>query len=109
MQATLDFTRSESHFIAQIGNDKFEAYHKANPAVWTEFEKLANKLWDSGVRHYGSKSIMEVIRYHTSVDTRPNSQFKVNNNYTAQYARLYINKYPERKEFFELRERIKEA
>ena len=34
----------------------------------------------------------------------PNSQFKINNNYAAHYARLMLNQRPEWKTFIEIRE-----
>ncbi len=88
-----------------VSQNKFEQYNKEHPEIWEEFERLANRLWDNGTRHYGSKSILEVLRYHTSVDSRPDSQFKINNNYSPYYAKMYKDKYPERKGFFENRER----
>jgi len=100
---------NEAEAVRSIGNDKFTAYHNANPSVWVEFEKLANRLWDRGIKHYGSKGICEVIRYHTQIDARPGDKFKVNNNYSPMYAKLYLLKHPDRKEFFDCRERKQAA
>lgn len=95
---------TEISIASEIG-EKFTQYHKDHPTVWVKFEELANSLWNSGVRHYGSKGLFEVMRYHTTVDTRPNSKFKINNNYSPHYAKMYEAKYPDRKGFFETRER----
>jgi hypothetical protein len=81
----------------------FAAYDEAHPEVWLAFEEAALRLIDKGVHHYGAKAIMEYIRYHTALTTGDDF-FKVNNSFTAGYARKFIEKHPEHKDFFELRE-----
>jgi len=85
----------------QAAFDKFLA---DNPSAWELFCKLANNLWDKGVRHYGSKGIIETMRYHSAIDARPESKYKINNCWTPLFARKYLESYPDRKDFFSLRE-----
>lgn len=81
----------------------FDAYDRANPQVWLAFEEAALRLIDAGRDHFGAKAIMEHIRYNTALTTGDDF-FKVNNNFTSGYARKFVKKYPEHKDFFELRE-----
>jgi len=80
----------------------FEQFDAENPAVWIEFRDSALRLIEAGRRHYGAKSIMETIRFHR--DVRRNAEgFKINNNFTAYYARKFMDLYPEHEGFFETR------
>ena len=83
---------------------EFEEYGKQNPEIWQEFEKIALQLIFKGVKRYGAKAIFEIIRYHRFLENR-GDKFKVNNNYTAGYARKFVEKYPQYKDFFEMRRR----
>jgi hypothetical protein len=80
----------------------FVAWHIDHPDIWREFEKLALELIQSGRARYGSKAVMEVIRFNRVVSG--GEDFKVNNNYTAYYVRIFNAKYPQHKRFFETRE-----
>lgn len=92
-QLTINFRRIET---------PFEKFDRENPQIWSEFEKTALNLIDKGVKHYGSKAIFEIIRYHRRIDTN-DPDFKLNNNWTACYARKFEKVHPEHKGFFEKR------
>jgi hypothetical protein len=77
-------------------------YDIENPAVWQEFVTLALKLIGRGIRHYGAKAIMEVVRYHRTVESS-DPTFKIDNNYTSYYARKFAQRYPQYADFFETR------
>jgi hypothetical protein len=80
---------------------QFLDWHEQNPDVWREFEILALELIDSGRKRYGAKAILEVVRFNKTVKTK--SEFSVNNNYSAYYARIFAIKYPQHSDFFEQR------
>lgn len=80
---------------------EFETYDKTHPEVWENFKGICFQLWDHGVRHYGAKAVFEVIRYHRLVESVDG--YKVNNNWTASYARKLSLLYPQFRDFFELR------
>jgi len=82
-------------------NQAFQEYNEAHPEVYKTFEKMALALINKGVKHYGSKAIIEAIRYHTSVTE--GKEFKINNNITPLFARVFENKYPQHQGFFEKR------
>jgi hypothetical protein len=86
--------------------DGFSKYDAEHPDIWKAFEEIALNLILNGCAHYGSKAIFEVIRYEWLITKGKDDAFKVNNNFTADYARKFVRKYPEYKNFFELRERV---
>jgi hypothetical protein len=70
----------------------FKKYHESNPQVYKEFERIALQLIKRGYIRIGAKQIVEVIRYHTMIEG--NDGYKVNNNFTSDYARLFENDHP---------------
>ena len=82
-------------------NQAFQEYNEAHPQVYKTFETMALALINKGVKHYGSKAIIEAIRYHTSVSE--GREFKINNNITPLFARVFENQHPQHKGFFEKR------
>ena len=86
----------------------FSQYDKDHPEIWKEFKKTTLKAIKKGFKNYSSKSIFEIIRWHRSGDLKPDG-FKVNNNYTADYARKFANEFPQYKDFFRTRNRLKET
>lgn len=80
----------------------FEEYDLKHPAIWKEFKDLTFRLITKGITHYGAKAICEVIRFHKIIDHQ-DYEFKVNNNFTAGYARKFMEQYPEYEGFFETR------
>ena len=80
----------------------FERFHAENPAVYKLFQQFAFRAIRRGLVHYSAKTIFEAIRFHADIVTKGES-FKLNNNYTAYYARMFEKDYPEYKGFFEKR------
>lgn len=84
--------------------EKFEIFHRENPQVYSHLKRLALKMRATGRKHYGMKGLFEVLRWHFALETT-GEDFKLNNNYTALYARLLMENEPELDGFFCLRER----
>ena len=83
--------------------ERFEAFHKSNPHVYNELCNLARQLKARGRERYGIKSLFEALRWHKAMQTS-DEEFKLNNNFTAFYARLLMAQEPELDGFFEVRE-----
>lgn len=83
--------------------EKFEVYHTENPKVYALFVHFAKEARSSNKKVYSSKSIFERIRWHIDIETVGDC-FKLNNNYTAYYARKMMDEYPEFTGFFRVRE-----
>jgi len=82
---------------------RFEAFHAANPHVFDAIVRLAFKARSHGVQSYGMKGIFELLRWDYSLQTR-GDVFKLNNIFTSRYARLVMDALPELDGFFETRE-----
>lgn len=87
----------------------FELYDKEHPEVWIEFKRITLGLIYSGIKHYGAKAIFEIIRYHRTVLKKGYDKYKVNNNYTSEYARKFAMCYPQYSNFFEFRKSLSDA
>jgi len=91
----------------QTINENFVEFHTANLSVYQELRALALKMKRSGREHYGIKSLFEVLRWHRALKTSDtSSDFKLNNNYTALYARVLMQNEPELEGFFRTRKRL---
>ncbi len=84
----------------------FWEFHSQNPHVYQHLRQLALQLRNSGIQRWGIKALWEVCRYELVLRTSASArEFKLNNNYTAYYARLLMERNPELSDFFETRER----
>ncbi len=70
----------------------FSQYHSKNPQIYEEFKRFTFELINAGHRRLGSKQIVERIRWETMITT--DGIFKVNNNYTVDYAYLFEQDFP---------------
>jgi hypothetical protein len=91
-----------SQLSLQLGESAFCQYHQDNPQVYVAFKDFTWKTIARGFKHYSAKGVFELVRWHTGV--AGNDQFKINNNYTPFYARLFEKDYPEHAGFFRQRE-----
>jgi hypothetical protein len=80
----------------------FFKYHYENPDVYCLFKQYAQQMKNSGRRRYSAKAIFERVRWHYDILTT-GDDFKINNNYTAMYARLMIVEDNSWMNFFQLR------
>ena len=80
----------------------FQHYDLDHPEVWMQFRAMTFDLINKGMKHYGAKAIFETIRFHRIV-RYDDQEFKLNNNFTAYYARKFMGWYPQYDGFFELR------
>lgn len=87
--------------------ETFEDFHAANPHVYEYLREYALMVKRAG-RRIGMKALFERLRWDYLVSTVTNTGFKLNNNYTAYYARLLMENEPELRGFFETRERGEE-
>ncbi len=86
--------------------DGFWHWLRKNAPVYSAFERMALEMAMSGRKHYGAKSIVEVLRYETDVRDSEVT-FKLNNSYTSGMARLWMETYGERfPQFFQLRDSL---
>ncbi len=80
----------------------FKTYDKENQEIWEKFVEIAKEAKRKGFIRYSSKGIFEILRWQTKV--HGNDGWKVNNSYTADYARKLEETHKEFKGFFVKRE-----
>jgi hypothetical protein len=85
--------------------ERFEHFDALHPEIYTAFRQIALDLLLRGRSHYGSKAILEVIRYHRALSGMSETEpFKINNIYSSRYARKLMEEDKRFCDFFELRE-----
>lgn len=85
---------------------RFEIFHDANPTVFSALRQMALQLKARGARRGSMKALMETLRWLHQLTVNPDdSGFKLNNNFTALYARLLMDREPALEGFFETRAR----
>jgi len=77
-------------------------WHKANPDVWTLFERFSLEAIQRGRNKISHWLIINRIRWETAIVTT-GKDFKISNDYIAFYARLWIAKYPQHKDLFTIK------
>lgn len=80
----------------------FGEFHKANPHVFSEFEKQALIAIGKGRTKLSAKLILNWIRWNEVLRTS-DLNFKINDAFQAYYSRLFIEKHPEHEGIFEMR------
>ena len=84
--------------------ERFEAFAKANPHVQTVIVSIARELKRLGFDRCSMKLIFEQMRWRYALQTRGDS-YKLNNSFTAFYARRVMAEAPDLAGFFATRER----
>jgi len=77
-------------------------YHEQNPEIFEWFCRFTFEKIEKGATHLGSKMIVERIRFESPVNAK-GDPYKINNNMTAFYSRLFMERYPAHAGIFETR------
>lgn len=77
--------------------EAFIEYHLSRKEIWHKYEQLALMGIKSGLKKWGSKGIMEVVRLMLSIQNR--KYIPICNSMSAYYSRLWRFKYPQYKRF----------
>lgn len=80
----------------------FERFHRDNPQVFTRLREMAMAWQAAGHKRCGLKMLFEVLRWEHGLRTT-GEPFRLNNNYTAHYARLLMRHECDLEGFFETR------
>lgn len=82
----------------------FLEFHEANPQVWDLFVRYTFEVIRAGQRHYSADAILHRIRWHVNIETKNTDGFKINNNWSAYLARMFMQRFPHHRGFFRTRE-----
>lgn len=80
----------------------FSAWLEENWRIYLEFERRAGRLWEAGRKHYGARSIWEVMRYESAIGELA-GEWKLNDHRPPDLARLFMKMNPQCVGFFETR------
>jgi hypothetical protein len=84
---------------------RFREFHLANPHIWALFQRFTAELRDAGHPHYSADAILHRIRWHLSVEVQSGDGLKLNNDFAAYYARMWVEMHADAGHFFSLRYR----
>lgn len=73
----------------------FETFHAEHPGVYRDFCRLALEAVDRGFGRVSSDFLLHQIRW--------DNRLKINNNFSAYYARMFVREHPRHAHLFELR------
>ena len=83
---------------------RFEMFHAANPTVYARLREMALGLRRRGRERYSINGLFEALRWQHAMQTDdPTSEFKLNNDFRALYARRLMEREPDLADFFETR------
>lgn len=83
---------------------RFMEFHGRNPKIYNTLVSLAREAKNAGKTRIGIKSLWETMRWHLWVATdHAVDEPKLNNNYTAYYARLIAAQEHDLRDIFEIR------
>lgn len=72
---------------------KFLDYHQRTPQVYEAFRDVIFKIYNKGQKRWGAKAAIEIVRYKLNIER--DGDFKIDNRFTALYARVLLYKHPE--------------
>ena len=98
-------TTQETLSFAPSIADRFNDFDNNNPHVWQLFKQFARDAYQAGHARFSAQSIIERIRWKTSVETR-GGEFKINNDFAAFYARKFHHEFPHLDGFFRTRNSV---
>lgn len=73
--------------------ERFAMFHAQNPHVADALEALAAQ-WLSRHKRVGIKALYEIARWESGISTT-GDVWRLNNDWTAYYARLLLDRHPE--------------
>jgi len=82
---------------------RFEQFVIEAPELYDFLVARAREMRARGFSRYGIKSLYEVARFHFSMTRKPGEEYKLNNDYTALFARKIMRDHPDLDGFFETR------
>lgn len=85
-------------------DERFAEFDREHPEVYRLFRTFAEQLLASGKTRGSARDIWGAIRWRYAVGSRTDA-YRLNNNYTALYARKLATEDERFADFFEFRER----
>jgi hypothetical protein len=88
--ADADPQRRVMLYVQALGlTEAFREWLPQNWEIWFEFVRLADQMRLRGRQYYSARAVLHVLRWHRALRDPTESEFKVNNRWSAEMARLY--------------------
>lgn len=88
--ADADPTRRAMLFAQALGlSASFREWLPLNWPIWFEFVRLADQMRLRGRTYYSARAVLHVLRWHRHLKDSTEPDLKINNNRSAEMARLY--------------------
>lgn len=84
--------------------ERFEAFHAANPQIYAALERQTQIWLDAGHTKVGIGFLWERVRWVLSINVAGAAAPKFNDHFRSRYVRVLIAEHPEWADAFELRE-----
>lgn len=97
-----DIKYPQGLYLHQWSN-RFKAFDTANPDVYYAIMKEIEKAVEEQRTYFSIKTIIGNLRGSKSTSTVSNDGFKINDAYTALYARVIIYNYPHLVQYIDTR------
>lgn len=85
-------------------DDRFTEFDRRNPHVYQALRALSLDTRRVGVKRWSVDAAMHIVRWRYRLQTQ-GDEYRINNSFSALYARLLMEREPELAGFFELRKR----
>lgn len=96
----------QSQMFKKSIEQAWREFDKENPQVYRVLVRLALEVYDRGIERIGIGLLWERMRWEMMMQaTDPSSEFKLNNNYRALYARKIMKEHPQLEGLFATRKR----
>ena len=83
--------------------EDFERFHRENPRIYRKIVNLCREAKACGHEHFSMDCIFHRLRWYMTVERKSKEPFKLNDHYTARYARMVMATEPDLCDFFEIR------
>lgn len=87
--------------------EEFENWLGDNTHIWEAFVAEAQKVRARGFQKYSTKTIIHFLRHHSAVAEASSAGWKINNNHSPYFARLFDLRYPSMSGMWEYRTVLK--
>lgn len=82
----------------------FEKYHSQNPQVYDMFKEQVYRAIRLKREKFSANAIINWLRWEVAMRIKTDDTYKINNNFSSRYARLFVKENPHYEHMFEFRE-----
>lgn len=85
-------------------DNAFRKFHKENQKVYDMFKEQVFRAMRKGRDKFSANAIINWIRWEVALQVKTEDEYKINNNFSSRYARLFVEDHPEYGYMFNFRD-----